>query len=60
VLLGLVLAAAGILSPLLAAGVHVTSEMIFILNSARLLPAGGTQAIGSGRQKVLVPATMVR
>jgi cation transport ATPase len=40
--LGIVLAAVGVLNPLLAAGVHVTSEMIFILNSARLLPAGRT------------------
>ncbi|TAN27180.1 MAG: cation-translocating P-type ATPase [Castellaniella sp.] len=37
-LLGIVLAAFGLLSPLLAAFIHVTSEMIFILNSARLLP----------------------
>jgi P-type E1-E2 ATPase len=37
-LVGIALAAAGLLGPLLAAFVHVTSEMIFILNSARLLP----------------------
>ena len=37
--LGIALAAAGILNPLLAAAVHVSSEMVFILNSARLLPA---------------------
>lgn len=37
-LLGIGLAAFGLLSPLLAAFIHVTSEMIFILNSARLLP----------------------
>ena len=37
--LGIALAAAGVLNPLLAAEVHVTSEMVFILNSARLLPA---------------------
>jgi Cd2+/Zn2+-exporting ATPase/Cu+-exporting ATPase len=32
------LAAAGLLSPTLAAFIHVTSELTFILNSARLLP----------------------
>jgi Cd2+/Zn2+-exporting ATPase/Cu+-exporting ATPase len=36
--LGIVLAAFGYLNPLLAAGVHVVSELVFILNSARLLP----------------------
>jgi Cd2+/Zn2+-exporting ATPase/Cu+-exporting ATPase len=35
---GIVLAAFGYLNPLLAAGVHVVSELVFILNSARLLP----------------------
>ncbi len=37
--LGMILAAAGILNPMLAALIHVTSEMVFILNSARLIPA---------------------
>jgi Cd2+/Zn2+-exporting ATPase/Cu+-exporting ATPase len=32
------LAAFGFLNPLLAAFIHVTSELAFILNSARLLP----------------------
>jgi hypothetical protein len=32
------LAAFGYLNPLLAAFIHVSSEMTFILNSARLLP----------------------
>ena len=35
---GITLAALGYLSPFLAAFVHVTSELAFILNSARLLP----------------------
>ena len=42
--LGIVLAAMGLLNPLLAAFIHVASELVFILNSARLLPgrhAGG-------------------
>ncbi|WP_371425645.1 heavy metal translocating P-type ATPase [Tardiphaga sp.] len=36
---GILLAALGFLNPLLATGIHVTSELAFILNSARLLPA---------------------
>jgi Cu+-exporting ATPase len=36
--LGLALAAIGWLNPVLAALIHVTSELLFILNSARLLP----------------------
>lgn len=35
---GVGLAAAGMLNPLLAAFIHVSSELAFILNSARLLP----------------------
>ncbi|HUJ81301.1 MAG TPA: heavy metal translocating P-type ATPase, partial [Candidatus Acidoferrales bacterium] len=35
---GVGLAAAGILNPLLAAFIHVSSELAFILNSTRLLP----------------------
>jgi Cd2+/Zn2+-exporting ATPase/Cu+-exporting ATPase len=36
--LGIGLAAFGLLGPLLAAFIHVASELAFILNSARLLP----------------------
>jgi Cd2+/Zn2+-exporting ATPase/Cu+-exporting ATPase len=36
---GIGLAAFGLLNPLLAAFIHVASELTFILNSARLLPA---------------------
>jgi Cd2+/Zn2+-exporting ATPase/Cu+-exporting ATPase len=39
---GVLLAACGLLNPLLAAFIHVASELAFILNSARLLPAGPT------------------
>lgn len=38
---GVGLAAFGYLNPLLAAFIHVTSELAFILNSARLLPSVG-------------------
>lgn len=37
--IGVGLAAFGFLNPLLAAFIHVASELIFILNAARLLPA---------------------
>jgi heavy metal translocating P-type ATPase len=36
--LGIALAAVGIINPLLAAFIHVSSELTFILNSTRLLP----------------------
>jgi Cu+-exporting ATPase len=45
--IGVGLAAFGFLNPLLAAFIHVSSEMVFILNSARLLPP-----ISSGNQLV--------
>src|SRR5690348_8888526 len=35
---GVALAAFGVLNPLMAPFIHVTSELAFILNSARLLP----------------------
>jgi len=37
-MIGIALASVGLLNPPLAAFIHVTSELIFILNSARLLP----------------------
>ena len=54
VLAGL-LAAAGLLNPLLAAFIHVTSELAFILNSARLLPAASATA----RRTAHVAATTI-
>ena len=44
---GIVLAACGLLGPLLAAFIHVTSEMTFILNSARLLPRSSQKSVGA-------------
>jgi len=44
---GIVLAAVGLLDPLLAAFVHVSSELAFILNSTRLLPRRGAAAARS-------------
>ncbi len=41
-LLGIGLAAFGLLGPLLAAFIHVASELAFILNAARLLPMPAT------------------
>jgi cation transport ATPase len=52
--IGVGLAAAGFLNPLLATFIHVASELTFILNSTRLLPprekkrpAGAEQAVAS-------------
>lgn len=42
-LIGIVLAAARLLHPVSAAIVHVTSELLFILNSARMLPRPGSE-----------------
>jgi Cd2+/Zn2+-exporting ATPase/Cu+-exporting ATPase len=41
---GVALAAFGLLNPALAALIHVCSELVFILNSARLLPSTRTVA----------------
>jgi heavy metal translocating P-type ATPase len=41
---GMILAALGFLTPLLAAFIHVASELTFILNSARLLPSNRADA----------------
>ncbi len=43
--IGIGLAAAGYLNPLLAAFIHVASELTFILNSTRLLPPRESQSI---------------
>jgi heavy metal translocating P-type ATPase len=42
---GIILAAYGFLTPLLAALIHVTSELAFILNSTRLLPPRQADAV---------------
>jgi heavy metal translocating P-type ATPase len=46
--LGIGLAAFGFLNPLIAAFIHVASEMTFILNSARLLPPRSTSVESAG------------
>jgi heavy metal translocating P-type ATPase len=55
--IGVGLAAFGFLNPLLAAFIHVSSEMVFILNSARLLPPVSS-AHGLGRG-ILSPSSSV-
>ncbi len=45
--LGIALAAMGLLNPLLAAFIHVASELTFILNSARLLPGRHAPVAGA-------------
>jgi Cu+-exporting ATPase len=56
---GIVLAAFGFLDPLLAAFIHVASEMTFILNSARLLPRanGDRVAVRGGKSPVASPGS---
>ncbi len=54
--LGIGLAAFGLLNPMLAAFIHVTSELVFILNSARLLPAR-TRTAGSAKNTLASPST---
>ena len=41
--IGVLLAAFGFLNPVFAALIHVSSELLFILNSARLLPLSGKE-----------------
>jgi hypothetical protein len=52
---GVALAAFGMLNPLLAAFIHVSSELMFILNSARLLPVASRSA-GLRERPVGAPA----
>ena len=52
---GVALAAFGMLNPLLAAFIHVSSELMFILNSARLLPVASRSA-GLRERRVGAPA----
>lgn len=47
--IGIVLAAFGFLNPLLATFIHVASELTFILNSARLLPAKEKPNVATGK-----------
>ena len=46
--IGIGMAAAGLLNPLLAAFIHVASELTFILNSTRLLPSRERRGISNG------------
>lgn len=50
--IGMLLAALGWLSPLLAAFIHVSSELGFLLNSARLLPRNGGGVARRSRRPV--------
>ena len=53
--IGIGLAAAGLLNPLLAAFIHVASELTFILNSTRLLPPR-EEIKKLQSEKIVVPA----
>ena len=50
--IGIGLAAAGMLNPLLAAFIHVASELTFILNSTRLLPSREKQRVYSQAETI--------
>lgn len=50
--IGMGMAAFGLLNPLLAAFIHVSSELVFILNSARLVPSATLAGALSGRPLV--------
>jgi heavy metal translocating P-type ATPase len=47
--IGVGMAAFGFLNPLLAAFIHVSSELVFILNSARLVPKASLAGVLGGR-----------
>lgn len=53
---GIGLAAFGFLNPLLAAFIHVGSELVFLLNSARLLPRGRPSATAPAATDTVVAA----
>ena len=53
---GVGLAAFGFLNPLIAAFIHVTSELTFILNSARLLPVAEKRSGSNARAAVTTVA----
>ncbi len=52
--IGVGLAAFGLLNPLFAALIHVSSELVFILNSTRLLPRGISR---SSKKEVIMPVS---
>jgi heavy metal translocating P-type ATPase len=53
--IGVGMAAFGLLNPLLAAFIHVSSELVFILNSARLVPSATLAGAFSGHSSIAVP-----
>ena len=58
--IGVGMAAFGLLNPLLAAFIHVSSEMVFILNSARLVPPSSlVKALGGASPLQAPPAVSV-
>jgi Cd2+/Zn2+-exporting ATPase/Cu+-exporting ATPase len=59
-LIGIGLAAAGLLNPLVAAFIHVTSELLFILNATRLLPGLAGRATGPERAVSVVDGARKR
>jgi Cu+-exporting ATPase len=58
--IGIGMAAAGLLNPLLAAFIHVASELAFILNSTRLLPSRERGSTSSPRAAQTAAVTGAR
>lgn len=56
---GVALGALGLLNPLVAAAIHVSSELAFILNSARLLSPAGVMPSPPHRSFALIDASPV-
>jgi heavy metal translocating P-type ATPase len=52
--IGVGMASFGLLNPLLAAFIHVSSELVFILNSARLVPSATLAGAFSGHSSIAV------
>jgi heavy metal translocating P-type ATPase len=50
--IGVAMAAFGLLNPLLAAFIHVSSELVFIVNSARLVPSATLAGAFGGRASI--------
>jgi Cd2+/Zn2+-exporting ATPase/Cu+-exporting ATPase len=55
---GVGMAAFGYLNPLLAAFIHVSSELIFILNSARLVPSASLTKAIRGRSPLEIASAV--
>ena len=56
--IGVLLAAFGLLNPVLAALIHVSSELLFIANSARLLPRSAQTGVQADGPATVLPSPL--